>query len=181
MSDSLHIQKFNHLYRAYRDRFIRFAGTYVYDTEQAEDIVMESFMYYWENRLNIKEDNIPAYILAMIKHKCLNFLYKLRKREEVESFLHQRGEWELNIQIATLEACNPKTLFSDEVQSLVNKALTTLPEQTREIFIRSRYDNQSHKQIATDMDLSVKSIEYHLTKALKVLRVTLKDYFLFFL
>ena len=77
----------------------------------------------------------------------------------------------------TLEACNPEKLFTDELQSLVDKALETLPEQTRDIFVRSRYNNQSHKEIAVALGISTKTVEFHITKALKVLRVALKDYF----
>ena len=60
---------------------------------------------------------------------------------------------------------------------VVDKALETLPEQTRDIFIRSRYNNQSHKDIAEALGVSTKTVEFHITKALKVLRVALKDYF----
>jgi len=177
MDNSLYIRDFNHLYTDYRERFVSFARTYVYNKELAEDIVMDSLMYYWENRADITGQNIPAYILTTIKHKCLNHLHRLRSREEMEDYLYNRDLWELNLQIATLEACNPEQLFSQEVQQLVNEALASMPEQTREIFIRSRFDNQTHKQISDELGLSTKSVEYHITKALKVLRITLKDYF----
>lgn len=98
-------------------------------------------------------------------------------QEEIVTYLKDCETWELNLRIATLEACNPERLFSDEVQQLVEKALATLPAQTRDIFIRSRYHNQSHKEIAEALGISTKSVEFHITKALKVLRVVLKDYF----
>ena len=50
---------------------------------------------------------------------------------------------------------------------VVDKALETLPEQTRDIFIRSRYNNQSHKDIAEALGVSTKTVEFHITKALK--------------
>lgn len=77
------IDSFNRLFADYADRFIHFAGTYVEDDMAAEDIAIESLMYYWENRHRLAPgSNVPAYILTVIKHKCLNYLQRLRTREE---------------------------------------------------------------------------------------------------
>lgn len=175
-------QTFNQLFTNYKERFIHFAKTYVDDYMVAEDIATEGLMYYWENRSNLAEDsNIPAYILTVIKHKCLNYLQRLRASEEIVEYLKNCDAWELNLRIATLEACNPEKLFSDEIQKIVADALETLPKQTQDIFLRSRYQNQSHKDIAEALGISSKSVEFHITKALKVLRVALKDYIPFLL
>jgi RNA polymerase sigma-70 factor (ECF subfamily) len=172
------ITNLNVLYQSYNERFVRFAKTYVSVREVAEDIVMESFMCYWENRLKLSPDsNVPAYISTLIKNKCLNYLHRLRTQEEAEKYLSNLETWELNLQISTLEACNPEKLFSREAEQLVNKALKLLPEKTHEIFIRSRYLDQSHKEIAESLGISAKGVEYHITKALKVLKTALKDYF----
>lgn len=178
MNDANEILSLNKLYTNYNDRFLRFARSYVSNYEIAEDIVMDSFMYYWENRVNLTfESNIPVYLLTVIKHKCLNHLQRLRRRREIEEYLQQTDTWELDLKISTLEACNPEKLFSDEVQKIVKETIASFPEQTREIFIRSRFKNQSHKEIAEELGLSTKSVEYHITKSLRVLRVALKDYF----
>jgi RNA polymerase sigma-70 factor (ECF subfamily) len=172
------IANLNVLYQHYNERFVRFAQTYVSIREVAEDIVMESFMRYWENRLKLTPgSNVPAYISTLIKNKCLNHLHRLRTQEEAEKYLTNLEAWELNMQICTLEACNPEKLFSEEVEQLVNKALSLLPEKTHEIFIRSRYLDQSHKEIAGSLGISPKGVEYHITKALKVLKTALNDYF----
>ncbi len=172
-------QFFDHLYRNYKDSFVHFAKTYVYNVETAEDIVMESFLYYLEKRSTLTDENIPSYILTVIKNKCLNYLIRLRKQYEIGEYLRNVEAWELNLQIATLEACNPERLFSHEVRKIINETLAKQPQLTREIFIRSRFKEESHKEIAKSLNLSTKSIEYHLTKVLKVLRVALKDYFPF--
>jgi RNA polymerase sigma-70 factor (ECF subfamily) len=170
-------RRFSRLYRDYRSRFIRFAKTYVEDYDTAEDIVMDSMMYYWENRHLLQhENNLPAYVLAVIKSKCLNHLQRERAREEAENYLHQRADWELNLRIATLEACNPEKLFSDEVQQIIDGAVASLSAQSREIFIRSKYKSQTNREIADALKLSVKSVEYHMTKTLKLLRAALRDY-----
>jgi RNA polymerase sigma-70 factor (ECF subfamily) len=143
----------------------------------SEDIVMDSFMYYWERRSSIAPDcNIPAYILTEIKHKCLDYLKHLRIQEEAIDKIKNTKEWELNLRISTLEACNPDKLFSEEMRDIVNKAINNLPPQTRDIFIRSRYHEKSNKEIAEELNVSTKTIEYHITKALKTLRISLKDY-----
>ena len=88
---------------------------------------------------------------------------------------------EINSLALTLEACDPEELFSSEAQRLIDETLESLPEKTRTIFIMSRYENKSHKEIAEHLDLSTKSIEFHISKALGVLRKRLKDYLPFFL
>lgn len=113
-------------------------------------------MQYWENRNTLKADsNVPAYILTIIKNKCINYLQHIQVREDASEHLKNHAEWELNTRISTLEACNPEELFTAEAQEIVNKTLASLPEQTRRIFIMSlrkqtlqrdrrntRYDNQ---------------------------------------
>lgn len=177
MTNTTETYSFNELYQSYKPRFTHFAKTYVDDWGIAEDIVMDSLMYYWENRTNLKDDsNIPAYILKVIKNKCLNFLQREHTRREAEKYLSDREDWELSVRIATLEACNPEKLFSDEIQKIIDDTLLSLPELSREIFIRSKFKNETNKEIAEDLGLSVKSIEYHITKTLKHLRTALKDY-----
>lgn len=172
-----HIIAFNRLYEECSQRFIRFARSYVVADEVAEDIVNDSFMYYWENKQNITDQNIPSYLLTVVKHKCVNYLKHLALEKQAKNRFQYLEEWELELKISTLEACDPERLLSDELQKLVQKALQSMSAQTRDILIRSRYQSQSNKEISMELNISVKAVEYHITKALKVLRVVLKDYF----
>lgn len=169
---------FNKVFADYQHRFIRFANTYLRDMSLAEDVVMDSFMYYWENKETLTPDsNIPAYMLTIIKHKCLNHLRSRIIREKVEEDLVSHNYRVLQANIETLEACNPQELFSKEVQKLINEAISTLPNRTKDIFLRSRYKNQTYKEIASDLNITVKSVEFEVSKAMKILRIALKDYF----
>lgn len=171
------VKAFNKLFSDYHGTFVRFAYTYTQDEATAEDIAVEAIMYYWENRASLRNDsNIPAYILEIIKHKCLNHLRHLRVREHAEEELYTHHQRVTNLKIATLEACDPQEIFSTEAQQLVNEALNRLPDKTREIFLMSRYDNKTYAEIAAHYSLSVKSVEFHISKALKVLKEKLKDY-----
>ena len=84
------INNFNKLYNEYNDRFIRFAFGYVRDIAVSEDFVSEAFVLYWENIRKLEPDtNPPAYILTIIKNKCLNYL-KVKDQVETCHFLEMR-------------------------------------------------------------------------------------------
>lgn len=168
---------FNKLFAEYQGRFIRFASTYVDDYMVAEDIVMEAMMYYWENRFRLHSGSTPpAYILTTIKNKCLNYLRDCQYRQTVSQELKDHAEWKLSLQLATLEACNPDELFSKEIQELVKAALDKLPETTRRIFIMRRFEEKSYQEIALQMEMSVRGVEYHMAKATELLKKILKDF-----
>ena len=155
MEYSADLKAFNQLFADYQGRFIRFANIYVRDIAVAEDFTIEALMQYWENRNTLKADsNVPAYILTIIKNKCINYLQHIQVREDASEHLKNHAEWELNTRISTLEACNPEELFTAEAQEIVNKTLASLPEQTRRIFIMSRYENKPYKEIAETLGMT---------------------------
>lgn len=177
MGNPSEIQNFNTLFNEYNDRFIRFAYGYVKDKETAEDLVSESFVAYWENRAQLSSDtNPPAYILTIIKNKCLNHLQHLQTRYRVSEELRSHTEWVLQTKISTLEATDPDFLFSDEIRFIIDGTLQKLPAKTREIFMLSRDQGLTYKEIALMTNLSQKSVEFHISKALSHLRISLKDF-----
>lgn len=180
-STSLDLKAFNRLFGEYQQRFIRFAATYVTDMAIAEDIVMESFVAAWEKRSLLTVVSFPPYTLTIIKNKCLNHLRSLGVRSRAAEDIHSHGARMLRTRIATLQACDPEELFSEEARRLVNETLDRLPSKTRDIFVRSRFHGQSYKEIAAETGTTVKSVEFEVSKAMKLLRVALKDYLAFFI
>ena len=106
----------------------------------------------------------------------MDYLQRERTWENIAENLLTDQEWELQMRISNLEACEPETLFSREVQDLLRQALDKMPDKTRRIFIMSRYEGKSYPTIAQETGLSVKSVEFHISKALNLLRKELKDY-----
>ncbi|WP_347224090.1 sigma-70 family RNA polymerase sigma factor, partial [Bacteroides congonensis] len=76
----------------------------------------------------------------------------------------------------------PNEILSEELRAKVKTLLASMPEKTRIAFVRDRLDGKSHKEIAEELGISVKGVEYHISRAVKMLRDNLKDYapFLFF-
>lgn len=177
MNSSSSIQNFNNLFNEYYQRFIRFAMSYVKERRIAEDFVSEAFTVFWENRGNLSQNtNPPAYILTIIKNKCINHLQHIQVKQRIKKELSDHAEWRLNVNINSLQACDPDFLFSEEIQTIIDNTLKRLPPKTRRIFILSRHEGLSYNDIAEKMNLSSKTIEFHISKALKQLRLSLKDF-----
>lgn len=175
MSNAI-VSSFNEIYTSYYKKSFFFAKSYVHDDLAAEDIASDSLIKLWEKLKTEKIDYIEPLLLTILKNKALDYLkHEEVKRTAFESMVdwHQQ---ELSIRISTLESCDPNEIFSDEVESIIRETLKLLPEQTRRIFLLSRFENKSNKEIAEQMGISIKGVEYHISKALKALRITLKDY-----
>lgn len=177
MSTPGDIQNFNALFNEYYRRFIHFAVGYLKDEQVAEDFVSEAFTVYWENKDDLLPGtNPPAYILTIIKNKCLNHIKHLQVQQRVTDELRDHSEWVLQTKISTLEACDPDFIFSKELQVIIDNTLEKLPEKTKQIFSLSRDKGLTYKEIAAKTDLSQKAVEFHISKALQHLRVSLKDF-----
>ena len=171
------IKHFNTLYNEYYRRFIHFAFGYVKEVETAEDFVSDAFTTYWENKENLLSNTNPqAYILAIIKNKCLNYLQHQQVHFRVTAELKEHDEWLRQTKISTLEACDPDFLFSEEIQEIIDNTLKKLPQKTRQIFSLSRQQGLTYKEIAEKTHLNQKTIEFHVSKALSLLRLSLKDF-----
>ncbi|MDR2533611.1 MAG: RNA polymerase sigma-70 factor [Tannerellaceae bacterium] len=171
------IQAFNQLFSGYKSRFARFADTYVRNLPVAQDIALEAFIYYWENRRSLPPDsNIPACILATIKHKCLNHLERERLANNAAISLRRHAAWELSARISTLKACDPEEIFRSDMQLIIRRTLMKLPDKSRNIFVMCRYRNASYKDAAALLGVGEKTVEYHIAKVMKALRKSLEDY-----
>jgi RNA polymerase sigma-70 factor (ECF subfamily) len=157
-----------------------FAKSYVHDDWVAEDIASESLIKLWETA-KLKDIEHPmALLFFILKNKSLDHLKHEAIKQEALSTLSADGQRELNIRFSTLEACNPNQMFSTEIQEIIESTLNALPEQTRKVFMMSRFDNLSRQEIADTLNITKKGVEYHVAKALKSLQTDLKDYLLLF-
>lgn len=170
------IEKFNDIYARYYVKLSRFAKLYVRNDQVAEDIATESMIKLWELMMKETVEKPLPLLLTIMKHKSLDYL---KQQESVSAHIENEIEWqqqELAIRISTLEACNPENIFSEEIRTILVKTLQELPPQTRKVFMMSRFEQKSGKEIAEMLGITVKGVDYHIAKALKALRISLKDY-----
>lgn len=169
-------------YTKHKNTFIRFARSYTREIEVAEDIVCDAFADVWEILgKGEKIDSIPAYTLGVIKFKCLNYLRHQEIKYKTDQDLKNLHEAQNTLSINSLEAFDPSDYFSGEIEELVSKALQELSFETRNVFDMSRNKQLSNKEIANQLGISLKGVEFHISKALKHLRKRLKDYLTYIL
>lgn len=177
-SESSHtMDLFSRFFKENQEKFLAFAYSYLRDKAEAEDILMESMIALWENRDRWeKGSSLHALLLTIIRNKALNLLEHRQIRLRVEEDISSHSLRELDLRISTLKACEPEQIFNTEIQHILHKALDLMPQQSRTIFMLSRFQNLPNRQIAEQLNISLKTVESHITKALRILRLELKDY-----
>lgn len=167
---------FNKLYEQYFNRSVRFVRSYLFDDQAAEDIASECLIKVWEKMKTAELESVRSYLFVALKHRALDYLKHEGIRKAAADNIGARLNRELEIRISTLESLDPQDIFSTEIHRILYQTLEELPEKTRLIFMMSRFEGRSHKEIAERFNLTVKGVDYQLAKSLAALRISLKDY-----
>jgi RNA polymerase sigma-19 factor, ECF subfamily len=153
------------LFRNHFEALSRLAMKYIGDFDGAKDIVHEVFTAFW-----LKFDALPAdtqyksYLFTAVRNKSFNYLRDNKKSVNlVEADTHSAPEDENSIE-------------AQELAREIDYALNLLPEKCREVFELSRYEGMKYGQIAEHLDISIKTVEGQMSKALRLLREHLKDF-----
>lgn len=165
---------FEMIFRTYYQPLCRYAYSFLQDKEEAEEVVQASFITVWEKRNNLTiETSLKSYLYRMVRNSCLNVI----KHEKVK---HQHVAHELAVSEVSYESVSQKVQAA-ELEIRITEAVKTLPEQCRLVFQLSRFEELKYQEIADQLQISVKTVENHMGKALKLMREQLKDYLPLFL
>ncbi len=161
---------FRAIYQRYGRQCFGLALQKLRSKEAAEEITQNIFISLWERRHNLSIQNLEAYLMVSIKYQTLNYIESRLTREKFAlSLPPQYAE-------ASGENIVENAVFLQDLMNALENALDSLPEKTREAYRLSRFENLSGKEIAERMNLSEKSVEYHISQSLKFLRTQLKDF-----
>ena len=168
---------FNRLHRQYYRRCVIYAQSYTGDEISAEDFASEAMLRLWIELDKGREIGHPgAFLMTTLKHLLLDHFRREQIKEKALLDIQTAGLTERDIHLYSLENTDPADIFTSEVEHIVRSALAKMPEQSRRIFYLSRVERMPHREIAEKMHISVKGVEYHITKVIKELRIQLKDY-----
>lgn len=179
MIQRMEMHEFDRLYGEYKPRFILIACSYLRDRSAAEDLVTDCFMHFWKKREEIVPvtENIPAYILGMVRHKCIDALRTRQQHLMTQQQIYQLEMRNIRENLAALEECDlAKILFRSEVEEIFHRRLAEMPELSAQIFIANRFENQTYQEIAQRYGISVRKVTREIQRCLKLLREDLGDY-----
>ena len=163
-------QAFELLFRKYYVRLCSFANKFLNDPEAAQEIVQDAFTKIWEGREDIDpEDCLNAYIFKITRNLSINKL----KRIKVES--RYTGLYRL-VYAEPQEYSTLESMLTKELEENIAKTINKLPPECRKVFELSRVEGLKYKEIADALQISVKTVEAQMSKALKLLRVDLSEY-----
>jgi RNA polymerase sigma-70 factor, ECF subfamily len=163
-------QAFELLFRKYYIRLCSFTNKFIHDPEEAKDIVEEVFMKIWEKRTEINpEDSLISYMFKIAQNKSLNTLRKKKAESKcVEIFKL--------IYIDNNDYSGFETFLSKELEKNIQIAINKIPPKCKRVFELSRSEGLKYSQIAEELNISIKTVEVHMSKALNILRIELKNY-----
>lgn len=157
-------EAFKYLFDQYFASLCRFVKVYVSEKQIAEEIALDVFVAIWEKRETITiRISWKSYLFQSARNRALNYI------RDHERFVNI-SDWSFYD-----KAIVDNTVEIQELELLIQEAVYSLPERVREIFEKSRVENLTNKKIAEELNISVKNVEAHITKALKLIKKYLGD------
>jgi RNA polymerase sigma-70 factor (ECF subfamily) len=163
---------YNHFY----SRLYFFVSEYIPNKDMVENILQDTFLALWEKRSQLKPGtNLNAYLYTIAKN---NSLKKLRDQKYKQAVFDpaQLSEWELELHAGALGKLDTSEFLFSEIEAIIQDTLESLPPQCKTVFEMSRFQHRKNSEIAEELGLSLKTVEGHMTKAIKVFKHSLKDY-----
>lgn len=167
--DALLKRKFEILFREHFTGLCYFARKYTGDLDSAKEIVHNVFLRIWENRSEFEwEKPAKSYLFTSVYNRSMNYIRDNRKLIRQDDFQ--------TLHLIADESAYSENLETAELESRIKQALQQLPEKCRQVFELSRFEQKKYSEIAMQLNISVKTVETQMSKALHVLREELKDY-----
>lgn len=163
-------EAFRYLYEQYFVKMSLFAESYVYDEEEAHDLVQDLFFHIWDHALTLKiTTSFKAYLFTSLRNRCLNVLRDRKIRDEHNDKLFE----------AQLFSGTEDVVIDERVQRQLQEALDSLPEKCREIILLKVVEGKKNKEIAEQLNIAETTVKTQVQRAYRMLRDRMVPIFLF--
>ncbi len=158
------IKAFDLLYHTYSQKLYGFAFSMLKNHDDAKEIVQDTFLKIWEKREMINPaSSLQAFLFSVSYHTAIDLIRKRFKDDQYLTYLQAQSHE--NESVTTEEPA-----YYQELIRILNNVIGELPEQRKKIYLLSREEGLSHKEIAEKLNISVKTVENQITLALKTIR-----------
>jgi RNA polymerase sigma-70 factor (family 1) len=169
---------FEEIYRRFWKPLFKTAQNKLKSTELIEELLQDVFLKLWEKRAAQTIENLSAYLFTVLKYRIID---QYKKQILAEKY----ADFTLSKNLASEQSLESEINFQ-EIVTIFENALLQLPEKTRQIFKLSRLEYKTTREISEVLQMPERTVEYHITQSLKLLRLSLKDFlsasfFFFFL
>ena len=165
---------FEMLFKSYYEPLCNYAYSFLNDREEAEEVVQSAFITVWDKRQSLEiQTSVKSYLYRMVRNGCLNVIKHVKVK--AAHLRHEMAGGEPSYEGAS------QGVISSELEQKIYEAMKALPEQCRLVFQLSRFEELKYQEIADQLNISVKTVENQMGKALKIMRTQLKDYLPLFL
>ena len=162
-------QALEELFNYYYPRLYQFSKSFLKLEDGIDDILQEVFVKIWKNRANIKSsETFSPFIFTMTRNLLLNELRRRLSKQKIKDEIFKLS--------VSDEPHSSEKLEYGELKETVDRIIDNLPEKQREVFLLSRYENLSHKEIAEKLNISTKTVEYHISQSTSTIRNKLKQF-----
>lgn len=157
---------FELVFNYYYSGLVVYADQIIKNNVVSEDIVQSVFLKLWETRETADIRSFRSYLIQCVRNRCIDYIRSQKVRQRFDN------------QVIELDQAVFEHDFwtKSELGELIDCAIEELPDRCREIFIMSRYENLKIAEIAERLDISKRTVETQISKALKILRIKLIDY-----
>lgn len=165
---------FELIYQEYYEMLLYVSLQYVSNRDDAKEAVQDAFVKLWSNRETVKEDvSIRNFLYTIAKNNCLNIL----KKQEVIMRSREDLKWmEMHYHYEAMNRLGFDSMEFKELQQKIEEAIERLPDHCKEVFKLSRFSQLKNREIAEKLNISEKTVESHMTKAIKLLKEDLRPY-----
>ena len=158
-------KQFNAIFNEHYAALCNYAIAIVKDKMTAEDLVQNLFIQLWQQKKMDSIQNMEGFLLRATKFKCIDYLRSKKKKQTIELSEIENPSFQ-----------TPSEIGEEDIDPLLHYFAAKLPPKTQQVFLKSREDGMTYKDIAADMDISVKTVENQMGRALRKMRALLKEH-----
>lgn len=162
-------ESFEELFSLYAKGLLYYAQEIMQNKEEAEDIVQDVFVRAWEMMNRLTLETAKSYLIASTKNACLNRLKHLSVRSKYQNEILKTG--------VVPDSLEPEVYIGEDLKKYIDESIEKLPPRQRQAFIMYKLEGMTYAEIATELQISPRTVEKHVELAIKALKKDLLSHF----